>query len=47
MKPISFEIKKLKSDHEYLDKILLDGQKKANEIASKKLKKMHEILGFL
>ena len=47
MKPISFEIKKLKSDREYLDKVLLDGQKKANEFASKKLKKMHEILGFL
>ena len=47
MKPISLEITKLKSDREYLDKILLDGQKKANEIASKKLKKMHEILGFL
>ena len=47
MKPISLEIKKLKNDREYLDKILLDGQKKANEFASKKLKKMHEILGFL
>ena len=46
MKPISNEIKKLKSESEYLDKILLDGQKKAYELASKKLKKMNEIIGF-
>ena len=31
---------------EFLDKILLDGHKKANDIASDKVKKMHEIIGF-
>jgi tryptophanyl-tRNA synthetase len=45
--PISNEINKLNGDKEYLDKILLDGQKKANEYASSKLKKIHEIVGFL
>ena len=45
--PISSEIKKLNSESKYLDKILLDGQKKANEFAANKLKKMHEIIGFL
>ena len=44
--PISNEIKKLKNDKEYLNKILSDGSKKANEIASKKIKKIHEIVGF-
>ena len=46
IKPISSEIKKLRNEIDYLDKILLDGQKKANEFASNKLKKMHEIVGF-
>ena len=46
IKPISIEIKKLTSDKEYLDKILEDGRIRANEAASNKLKKMHEILGF-
>tara|TARA_Y100000768_G_scaffold330783_1_gene269734 strand:- start:409 stop:1410 length:1002 start_codon:yes stop_codon:yes gene_type:complete len=44
--PISLEIRKLLKDRSFLDKILSDGQKKANEFASKKLKKMHEIIGF-
>ena len=44
--PISLEIKKLLNDQKYLDQILLDGCKKADEIASKKLKKIHEIVGF-
>ncbi len=44
--PISEEIKKLISDKGFLDKILLDGHKKANDISSKKIKKMHEIVGF-
>ena len=44
--PISKEIKKLIDNKEFLDKILLDGQKKANDISSYKLKKMHEIIGF-
>ncbi len=43
---ISNEIKKLNTDKKYLDQILLDGQKKANDISSYKLKKMHEIIGF-
>jgi len=44
--PISQEIKKLINDKQFLDKILLDGHKKANIIASDKIKKMHEIIGF-
>ncbi len=44
--PISTEIKKLLNDKSYLDKILSDGSKKADEIASKKVKKIHEIIGF-
>ena len=44
--PISTEIKKLMNEKNYLDEILLDGYKKANDIASKKLKKIHEIVGF-
>ncbi len=44
--PISNEIKKLKKDNIFLDKILKDGCDKANEIASKKMKKIHEIVGF-
>ena len=44
--PISKEIKKLTNDKEFLDKILSDGHKKANNIASNKIKKMKEIIGF-
>ena len=44
--PISEEIKKLTHDKNYLDKILLEGQQKANDKASKKLKKLQEIVGF-
>jgi tryptophanyl-tRNA synthetase len=44
--PISNEIKKLINDKEFLDKILIDGQKRANDIAHEKVKKMHEIVGF-
>ena len=44
--PISVEIKKLLNEKDYLDDILLDGCKKANYIASKKIKKIHEIVGF-
>ena len=44
--PISTEIKKLLNDKSYLDKILSDRSKKADEIASKKVKKIHEIIGF-
>ena len=44
--PISKEIKKLLEDKKYLDEILLDGVEKANIIASKKIKKIKEIVGF-
>ena len=44
--PISDEIKRLLSDKSYLDKILEDGYKKADNIASKKIKKIHDIVGF-
>jgi len=44
--PISVEIKKLINDKGFLDKILLEGHKKANNIASKKIKEMREIIGF-
>ena len=44
--PISKEIKKLLNEGTYLDQILFEGCKKANEISSKKIKKIHEIVGF-
>ena len=44
--PISQEIKKLLTDELYLDSILLDGAEKANNIASKKIKNIQEIVGF-
>ena len=44
--PISKEIQKLTSDKNFIDDILLEGHKKANYIASKKIKKIHEIIGF-
>jgi len=44
--PISNEIKKLLKDEKYLDKILLEGSEKAEDIASKKVNKIHEIVGF-
>ena len=44
--PISVEIKKLLEDKKYLEQILSEGHKKANDIASNKLKKIHELVGF-
>ena len=44
--PLAVEIKKLLNDKNYIDKILSDGAQKADEIASKKIKKIHEIIGF-
>ncbi len=44
--PITAEIKKLLNEKKYLDKILLDGSKRADEIASEKVKKIHKIVGF-
>ena len=46
IEPISLEIKKLLNDQLYLDKILLEGVEKANSIASKKIDRIKEILGF-
>ena len=46
IEPISKEINKLMNEKDFLDKILLDGYKKANDIASDKVKKMYEIVGF-
>ena len=44
--PISKEMKKLLTEKKYLDQILEDGYQKANKIASNKVKKIHEIVGF-
>ena len=44
--PISREISKLLTEKSFLDSILLDGYEKANKIASNKMKKIHEIMGF-
>jgi len=44
--PISKEIKKLLNDEKYLDIILLEGSVKADKIASKKIKKIKELVGF-
>ena len=46
IEPISNEIKKLLGDKSYLDEILLDGVEKANLIASKKIERIKEIIGF-
>ena len=46
IQPISIEIKKLLDDKSYLDTILLEGAERANIIASKKIKKIKEIIGF-
>ena len=46
IEPISVEIKKLLKDQSYLDQILLEGVEKADEIASKKIKRIKEIVGF-
>ena len=44
--PISEEIKKLLEDINFLDLVLLEGSNKADKIASKKMKKMKELVGF-
>ncbi len=46
IQPISLEIKKLLEDKKYLDEILLDGVEKADSIASKKIERIKEIVGF-
>ena len=44
--PISKEISKLKSDKGHILQVLKDGSEKAEAIASKKVKKIKEIIGF-
>ena len=44
--PISYEINKLQKDNNFIDNILNEGAAKAEDIASKKVKQMKEIIGF-
>ena len=46
IEPISVEIKKLLNDQQYLEEILTEGHEKADLIASRKKKKIKEIMGF-
>ncbi len=46
LSPISDEIKRLLKEKSYLDKILEDGYKEADNIASKKIKEIYDIIGF-
>ena len=46
IEPISKEIEKLLNDEDHLDKILLEGSSKANLIASKKIQKIKDLIGF-
>ena len=46
LSPISKEMQKLLSDKNYIDQILVDGASKAQDISSKKVKKIKEIVGF-
>ena len=46
LEPISAEINKLMSNQDYLDRILDLGCEKANNIASDKVKKIKQIIGF-
>jgi tryptophanyl-tRNA synthetase len=46
IQPITLEIKKLIHDKSYLDKILLEGVERADKIASQKIKRIKEIVGF-
>ena len=46
IQPISKEIKKLLSEKTYLDQILSEGCEKADKIATNKMKKIREIMGF-
>jgi len=44
--PISAEINKLQKDNTYIDNVLEEGGKRANEIASKKVKELKKIMGL-
>ena len=46
IQPITLEIKKLLNDKPYLDKTLLEGVERADKIASQKIKRIKEIVGF-
>ena len=46
IQPITLEIKKLLNDKSYLDKTLLEGVERADKIASQKIKRIREIVGF-
>ena len=46
IEPISTKIKELLNDEKYLDTILLEGSKKADIVASKKIKEIKELVGF-
>jgi tryptophanyl-tRNA synthetase len=46
IQPITIEIKKLLNDKSYLDKILLEGVERADKMASQKIKRIKEIVGF-
>jgi tryptophanyl-tRNA synthetase len=46
IQPITIEIKKLLNDKLYLDKTLLEGVERADKIASQKIKRIKEIVGF-
>ena len=46
IEPISKAIKKLLEDQKFLDSVLLEGSGKADEIATKKMKEMKELVGF-
>ena len=46
IQPITLEIKKLLNDKLYLDKILLEGVERADKIASQKIKRIRQIVGF-
>ncbi|MBL6799209.1 MAG: tryptophan--tRNA ligase [Candidatus Pelagibacter bacterium] len=46
IEPISKKIKELLNDEKYLDTILLEGSKKADIFASKKIKEIKELVGF-
>ena len=44
--PISIEINKLQKDIDYIDKVLKEGGKRADLIASKKVSEMKKLIGF-
>ena len=44
--PISEEISKLKTDKRHIHQVLKDGSEKAEVIASEKIRKIKEIIGF-